>query len=789
MNDLRTRLQAALGGAYTLERELGGGGMSRVFLAQETALGRAVVVKLVPPELLAGVSAERFAREVKLAARLQHANIVPVLTAGQAGDLPYYTMPFVRGESLRARLAAGTPLPLSESVSLLRDVARALACAHAEGIVHRDIKPENILLSGGAAVVTDFGIAKALTESRATQPGENEGLTQVGHAIGTPAYMAPEQAVGGDVDHRADIYAWGVIAWELLAGRHPFAGREGAQRLITAHLTEPPPPLPEEVPPVLADLVRQALEKDPAHRPASAEALVAGLSVIGTPTAERFARSTAAPRSRRRWSLVAAGLVLLGVAAVFGWRVGRSAGTSRSVVVLPFENLGAAGDAYFAEGMSDEIASQLARIPGLQVVARASVERFRGSGRAPHEIAREVGAGFALSGTVRWAHAGNTRTGDTEVRIVPALVSQRGDQVWGEPFQEQLTDVFRVQADVAERVAAALSVRLGPAEAVALRQQDSRDPEARDALLLGRSLLRQRGLDNLRRAVTEFRRAIGRDSGYARAWAGYAEAYGYLPAYFDSTVRWDESLAESERAARRAAALDSLLPEAHLALATALFHGVRLQAALTSVDRAIQLDPSAAMAQKLRGEVLLAQGRVQDAEVPLRRALALDPLVPVHHANLGLWFVADGQLDSAAASMQRASQLDSANALWHYALAFVRAHQGQADAAVEECVAFGAPEPTCRTIWGGALEPARRPALVQLLGELGRDPARVPWFPPAFQAIAYAKIGETDSAFARLRLALVPGNYEFHGLINAPWFASLRTDPRWDAVVGTMQRQ
>ncbi|HWA59000.1 MAG TPA: tetratricopeptide repeat protein, partial [Gemmatimonadales bacterium] len=625
---------------------------------------------------------------------------------------------------------------------------------------------------------------------RAPAGARGEALTQVGHAIGTPAYMAPEQAVGGEVDHRADIYAWGVMAYELLAGRHPFANREGAQRLITAHLTEVPPPLPPELPPILAELVRQCLEKDPAHRPATADALVTGLSVLGTPTGERTTLGPLPGRPRPRGLLAAAVLCLVLAAALAVWRLTRRDEGNHTVVVLPFENLGAAEDAYFADGMTEEIASQLARIPGMQVVARASVERFRGSGRAPDEIARDVGAAYALSGTVRWARrTGGGHEGDTEVRIVPALVRSTGDHVWGEPFQERLTDVFRVQADVAERVAAALSVRLGKAEQAALRQPDSRDPEARDAQLLGRSLLRQRGLDNLRRAVSEFRRAISRDSAYARAWAGYAQAYGYLPAYFDSTVTWAESQAESERAARKAIALDSLLAEAHTALATALFHNMQFQAALQSIDRAIQLDPSAAMAHKNRGEILLAQGRVADAEVPFRRALALDPLVPVLHADLGLWFIADGQLDSAAASMTRASELDPANPLWHYALAFVRAHQGAMDAAIAECVKFGLPEEPCRTVWGGALDPAQRPALLRFLSEAGRDPANAPWFPPIFQAITYAHVGETDSAFARLRVALIPGNYEFHGLINAPWFAPLRQDPRWDAIVGAVQRQ
>src|SRR5688572_26438616 len=250
--DLRDRLQASLGTAYTLERELGGGGMSRVWVATETALGRQVVVKVIAPELTEGLSAERFTREVRLAARLQQANVVPVLSAGDAGGVPYYTMPFVRGESLRARMAGGTALSLGERVSILRDVARALAYAHGEGIVHRDIKPENVLLSHGTAMVTDFGIAKAISTSLTQGGGTSAALTQAGGTIGTPAYMAPEQAVGDTVDHRTDLYAWGVMAYELLSGAHPFVRHTTPQTLITAHLTEPPAPFrPADVPPGL----------------------------------------------------------------------------------------------------------------------------------------------------------------------------------------------------------------------------------------------------------------------------------------------------------------------------------------------------------------------------------------------------------------------------------------------------------------------------------------------------------------------------------------------------------
>jgi len=238
-------LQATLGGAYRFERELGGGGMARVYLAEERTLGRHVVINVPAAELTEGVSADRFAREVRVAARLQHPNIVPVLSTGSLGDVPYYTMPYIDGASLRERIVRG-PLTLPEAISMLRDVARALAHAHAHGVVHRDIKPENILLTGGVAVVTDFGIAKAISAARVgvdrpVPAFSIEALTQFGTAIGTPAYMAPEQAASDpDIDHRADLYAWGLIAWESLIGRHPFAEKRTPMQLVTAQLTEVP---------------------------------------------------------------------------------------------------------------------------------------------------------------------------------------------------------------------------------------------------------------------------------------------------------------------------------------------------------------------------------------------------------------------------------------------------------------------------------------------------------------------------------------------------------------------
>jgi serine/threonine protein kinase len=321
------RLRSALASAYTLERELGGGGMSRVFLATENALGRQVVIKVLPPTLAEGVSSVRFTQEIRVAARLQHPHIVPLLNAGEAEGVPWFAMPFVEGESLRSRLSRSGELPVSDVLRMLREVAGALAYAHGRGVVHRDVKPENILLSGGTAMVSDFGVAKALADS---EQGST-GLTSLGVALGTPAYMAPEQGMADPrMDQRADIYAFGVVAYELLAGRTPFHGRS-PQATLAAHVTETPEPverLRTATPVALASLVMQCLAKSPADRPQNAQELVQAIDAMTTPSSgmtpyvtaplTRPITQTANASTRPKASVIgiAAGVLIL---AVGGW--------------------------------------------------------------------------------------------------------------------------------------------------------------------------------------------------------------------------------------------------------------------------------------------------------------------------------------------------------------------------------------------------------------------------------------------------------------------------------------
>jgi serine/threonine-protein kinase len=630
---LRDQLQTSLGTAYTLGRELGHGGMSRVFVAREEALGRDVVVKVLAPELAAGLSAERFAREIKLAAALQEPHIVPVHAASVTSHgLPYYTMPYVRGESLRARLARG-PVPLGEAAAILRDVATALEYAHAHGLVHRDIKPENVLLSGRTAVVTDFGIAKALAASTTQAPDAPAigTLTQVGTSLGTPAYMAPEQAAGDPAtDHRADLYAWGVMAYELLAGRHPFAEHTSPHALMSAHFSETPVPLPESIPRSLAALVARCLAKDPARRPASTNELLATLDAALTSGEQRVASPVAARDRRRRaapLALAVAALVALAGGA-WAWRARVRTNGPPLVAVLPFEmaqsGVGVVPDSTFADALGDAITGKLARLQGLRVIDRASVRTIADAAARPQAAGRGLGADYVLRATLRWARGAD---GQARVQVSPVLVRVTDNTTtWaGEPTIVAPSDPFVAQGELATAVAEALDVALAPTERARLARPATTDTAAFAAVERGRRLwdrARAGTRQDQVRALQEFERAYKLDPQYADAFGLAADILQWMAQAGAPRALFDSAAV----LARRALVLDPGQTDAMNALTVVeVVNRGRTDEAVQLIERAARAYPSSAMLQTLLGAVRYQSGDSAGGVDAMARAVILGP--------------------------------------------------------------------------------------------------------------------------------------------------------------------
>ena len=785
--DLGAYLQSALGDAYQIERELGGGGMSRVFLAREQALGRAVVIKVLLPVLAAGLRAERFAREVRVAAAMQHPNVVPLFTTGDAAGLPYYVMPYVSGESLRTRLTREGRLPLADALSILRDVARALAFAHERGVVHRDIKPENVLLAGDAAVVTDFGIAKALAAAGvdgADHPGSGSArdlttLSAVGSPIGTPAYMAPEQVAGDTrIDHRADLYAWGVLAYEMLAGAHPFADRATPQELLLAQLSDTPAPITASVPqlsPTLATLVTRCLEKDSTRRPESAREILDALAIIATPPGARPTPWRVRARAPR--AVAVAVLLALGL-SVYVVRRGaqlRSAAPAQAAVpslaVLPFDDVaGDTANAYFGDGIADEIAAALSKVGGLRVASRTSAAAFRASHAADvRDLGRRLGVTTVLEGRVR-------RAGD-RMRLTVQLTSvDDGMTLWSDVYERQDKDVFRVQDDVAKAVVDALRARLPGAVAAPYDKRASSpgttNPDADDLYLRATYLLERRG-SGVEKAVEYYERAIAEDSTFARAHAGLAFALEVSPNFTGTPPRALEQRAT--QAARRALALDSTLAEAYTALGMTHMQAFRWREADQWFRRAVATDPDFAPGGYIYGLYLLRVGRIDEAEEPIRHARHADPLSGTASQMLAYVLSLQGRYDESVVESRRAYELDSSLAVMHSVLAAIMLADGRPDEARALARArLGLPFNGIAAYVLGAT--GDRAAAAETVREL--ESRRGEWHAARALSYAYLGLGDTARALTALEASARAGEAPIIPLAD-PMFDPVRRSARF----------
>jgi TolB-like protein/tetratricopeptide (TPR) repeat protein len=772
------RLTDALAERYQVEREIGQGGMATVYLAHDRKHDRKVAIKVLHAGFASAIGPERFLNEILVVARFSHPNILGLIDSGSAdlGDpvpRPYYVMPFVDGESLRQRLTRERQLPIADALLIAREVSDALTHAHAHGVVHRDIKPENILLTGGHALVADFGIAKAVDSAS----GKN--LTTQGMIVGTPAYMSPEQASGERVlDGRVDIYALGCVLYEMLAGEHPFSAPT-PQTVMVRALTERSRPLRAvrpAVPQALEAVVARALERFPADRYASAADLAQALAVAQD--------GGLAPRSRVPWRTVA----LVGVPVVLvvwlgsvvlgrGNRAGSASPAVRSLVVLPFANTsGNREDEYFSDGMTDELAAALGKVPGLRVAARSSAYQFKGRNVDVHEIGRQLAVGSVVDGSVG-------RNGDT-LHITAQLVNVTdGLTLWSDAYVRDVRGVFTVQDQIAAAIARALRLSAGGAGHPGA---GTTNLEAHDLYLRGRFFWNRRDREGFRKAIEYFGQAIARDSAYAQAWAGLGESYSLMGGF--GYMAPTEAFARARAAANRALTQDSTLEDAHTALGFIhLFYDWDWAAARERFDQALTLDPRDGEARLFHSWYLVATNRLEDAITELRGAVADEPVSLILNTRLGTMLMFAGRYDEALAQFRRVLELDPNYPLAHLDLARLYAARGENDAAIEEL--RHAPEIVGSYglgLSGYVLAKAgRRVEAGAEIRRLQNDTAhRYAVALPIAQI--YGALGDRDRAFEWMDRAYTDRNWSLYFCRVDPLLQSLRSDPRWEAFVRRM---
>ena len=737
MADIPAQFAEALQDRYVLEHELGRGGMATVYLAQDLKHDRPVALKVLLPELAATVGPDRFQREIRFAARLQHPHILTVLDSGETAGQLWFTMPYVEGESLRARLRREGQLALKDALRIAREAAQALHYAHTRQIVHRDIKPENILLTvDGSTLVADFGIARALG-------GEGgEALTQTGMSVGTPQYMSPEQANGArTVDARSDVYSLGCVLYEMLAGEPPYTGPT-AQVILMRRFTDPVPSVRKirgNVPEGVDQAIQQALAQVPGDRFATAAAFADALETVTTPTATPTLVSPvggtgqptppapatspataaapttsgspqAAPAPTARRLPVGALLLALGFAlglgVLFAWR--RSHGVEeessiKRLAVLPFENLGDSSDAYFADGITDEVRGKLASLPGLEVTASRSASEYRHTPKTLPQIAGELGVDYLLIGKIRWE---KTAGGTSRVRVSPELVrvSPTGAATkWEQPFDAALTDVFSVQADIAGKVASALNVALGDSTKQQLAARPTQNLAAYDAFLKGEAASQGIAVNDppsIQRAIAFYEQAVALDSTFVEAWAQLARAQAW---YYSLGTPVPAAGEAARRAAERAAALAPGRPESQLALGYySQYVGGDNARALAAYEAGLKVAPG--NADLLTGSALAEQslGRWEAALAHLQRAQTLDPRSVLTARRLATTLVWLRRFPEALPQAERALTLAPTNLAVIEARAFVPL--GQGDLAGARAVLHAVPaevEPTALAAFFG----------------------------------------------------------------------------------------
>jgi serine/threonine protein kinase/Flp pilus assembly protein TadD len=746
MSDPLTALKTAVAKRFAIEREVGRGGMATVYLAEDLRHHRPVALKVLHPHLAQSLGPDRFLREIEIAARLQHPNIVPLYDSGGVGEQLYYVMPFVEGESLRQRLERQPQLSLEDAVQIARAVAAALDYAHRKGVVHRDIKPENVMLHEGQAVVTDFGIAKAVSAAAA------DNLTQTGTTVGTPAYMSPEQAGGEEeLDGRSDVFSLGSVLYEMLAGERPFTGPT-TQAIIAKLFTAPVPPLRErreDVPDWMEAALLKALAKQPADRYA---------------TAAELAHCLAAPSSGATPPEVPA-----------------SAAGAKSIVVLPFTNLSPdAENEYFSDGLTEEVIGDLAKVAALSVISRTSAMQLKGTNKDVRTIGRELGVRYVLEGSVRKA--------GTSLRITAQLIDALTDEhLWAEKYNGTVEDVFDLQERVSREIVGALDVTLTSDEDRRLADRPIADVRAFGLYLQARQELRRYATEKASKLLEEAIEIEGETPPLRalRAWAKVSQVRAGLN-------RDRQPLDEAEVEAHALLELAPDEPYGHALLGYIEYERGHQPQAVQHLLAALDREPNDADALFFLGVSYMAAGQMDQAAATGRKIIACDPLAAVAWALLGVapWF--DGRIEESPTYLRRSLEIDPENFIVRWTIGYAHASLGQ--------VSEAAPHAT----WLDERAP-EAPYTVQLLSLLdalsGKQEralerlARIDVEPldahnKFHLAESFAMADATEEALGLLERAIDEGFYPYQFLAEyCPFMEPLRGTPRFTDILAKAHRR
>jgi serine/threonine protein kinase/tetratricopeptide (TPR) repeat protein len=735
---------------YRILEKLGQGGMGVVYKAEDTKLKRTVALKFLPPELTRDEQAKtRFLHEAQAASALQHHNICTIHEIGETPEEQLFiSMDCYDGQTLKQKIASG-PLPVEEALGLAVQIAEGLSKAHGAGMVHRDIKPANIMVTNdGIAKILDFGLAKLAGQAR---------ITKTTSTVGTIAYMSPEQVGGREVDSRTDIWSLGVVVYEMVTGQLPFRG-EYEPALIYSILNDKPKPmssLRDGVPRELERVVEKTLAKRPEERYESVAGLLADLRALSEEESDRlrvrrFGRQEAAETGQRK----------------------------KSIAVLPFRSLSdSRDDEYFSDGTTEDIITQLSKVGELRVISRTSVMRYKHSEKSIPEIGRELGVVTILEGSVR-------RAGE-RVRIVAQLLDVQTDEhMWAETYDRDMKDVFAIQSDVAEKIAAALKAELSPVEKERIERKPTESTEAYNYYLKGRFYWNKRRGDDLRTAIEYFNQAIEIDPRYAPAYVGLASGYLALPDYAGLPAK--EVMPKAEAAARKALELDPTLGEAHAVLGAVRQHEWDWAGAEIEYRRAIELNPSFPSVHHWYSQMLLFSGRSDEAEAEIRLAQELDPL------SLIIGSLASGkpyyarQYDKAIEQFKKTLELDPNFAQAHLALGWAYLQQSQFEKGIaefEKVRAIAGSSPYGLGGLGNAYARAgRKSGAAQVLDELLRFSGE--GYSVSYDiALVYWGLGDKNQALEWLESAYGERSTFLEEITIDPVWDGLRSDPRFVALM------